>query len=128
MGIIPINVNVEFEAMKKIFQLSALALLPASTNLYADQTTTDTVDEEIYTMADHCAVSKPYATPAFDNRGNALTETSITINSLSMFEKLVARGDLLEYLESLGGAVDSSISINENGSVTMTVNKVSNPA
>lgn len=111
--------------MKKIFQLSALALLPASTNLYADQTTTGTVDEEIYTMADHCAVNTPHATPAFDDRGNTLTETSITINSLSMFETLVARGDLLEYLESLDGAVDTSISINENGSVTMTVNKVS---
>ena len=57
--------------------------------------------------------------------GNGLTETSITINSLSMFETLVARGDLHEYVESLDGVVDTSISINENGSVTLTVNQVS---
>ena len=111
--------------MKKIFQLSALALLPASTNLYAHQTTKHTVDEEIYTIVDHSVVNAPQATPTFDDRGNAMTETSITINSFSMFEKLVANGDLLEYVESLDGTVDTSISINENGSVTMTVNKVS---
>ena len=76
-------------------------------------------------MADHFAVNEPLATAAYDDMSNALTETSITINSLSMFETLVARGDLLEYVESLDGAVDTSISINENGSVTLTVNKVS---
>ena len=111
--------------MKKIFQLSALALLPASTNLYAHQTTKHTVDEEIYTIVDHSVVNPAQATPSFDEMGNALTETSITINSLSMFETLVANGDLLEYVESLDGTVDTTISINDNGSVTMTINKVS---
>ena len=111
--------------MKKIFQLGALALLPASTNLYADQTAADTVDEEFYTMVDYFAVNTPHASPAFDEMGNGLTEKSITINSLSMFETLVARGDLHEYVESLDGVVDTSISINENGSVTLTVNQVS---
>ena len=114
-----------FLPMKKIFQLSALALLPASTNLYAHQTTKHTVDEEIYTIVDHSVVNPAQATPSFDEMGNALTETSITINSLSMFETLVANGDLLEYVESLDGTVDTTISINDNGSVTMTINKVS---
>ena len=111
--------------MKKIFQLSALALLPASTSLYAHQPTADTVDEEIYTMVDRGAVNKPQAAPVFDEKGNGLSETSITINSLSMFETLAARGDLHEYVESLDGVVDTSISINDNGSVTLTVNQVS---
>lgn len=116
------------EPMKKIFQLSALALLPASTNLYAHQPAADTVDEEIYTMIDHSAGNAPHANPAFDKTANEKTETSITINSLSMFETLAARGDLLEYVESLDGVVDTSISINENGSVTMTVNRIRNSA
>ena len=115
-------IDAEFDPMKKIFQLGALALLPASTNLYAHQ---PTVDKEIYTIIDHCTVNTPLAAPAFDEMGNGLTETSITINSLSMFETLVARGDLHEYVESLDGVVDTSISINENGSVTLTVNQVS---
>ena len=125
VGIIPMYIDTEFDPMKKIFQLGALALLPASTNLYAHQPTTDTVDKEIYTITDRCTVNTPNAAPTFDEMGNGLTETSITINSLSMFETLVARGDLHEYVESLDGVVDTSISINENGSVTLTVNQVS---
>ena len=45
-------------------------------------------------------------------------------NSLSMFEMLAARGDLLEYIELLGGVVNTDISLNDGGSVTMTVNQV----
>lgn len=104
--------------MKKIFQLGALALLPASTNLYAHHPAADTVDEESYAMIDSFVANIP------DETGAGITATSITTDSLSMFETLVARGDLLEYVESLDGVVDTSISFNEDGSVTMTVNQV----
>lgn len=110
--------------MRKIFQISALALLPAGTNLYAHTTAVDTVDEDIYSMTDKFAADTPYAKPAFNEMGDAVTETSITIDSLSMFETLVARGDLLEYVEMLDGVVETSISLNDDGSVTMTVNQV----
>jgi len=104
--------------MKKIFQLSALALLPASTNLYAHHPAVDTDDEEIYTMVDS------FVAGSADKIRGDMTETSITAGSLSMFETLAARGDLLEYVESLDGVVDTSISFNDDGSVTMTVNQV----
>jgi len=104
--------------MKKLFQLSALALLPASTNLYAHHPAADTVDEEMYTMVDSFAADRA------DKRGGNTIETSITADSLSMFETMAARGDLLEYVESLDGVVDTSISFNDDGSVTMTVNQL----
>jgi len=53
-----------------------------------------------------------------------MTETSITTDSLSTFEALVARKDILEYVELLDGVVDTSISFNDDGSVTMTVNQL----
>ena len=105
--------------MKKLFQLSALALLPASTNLYAHHPATDFADEGIYTMADSLVADRA------DKMGGCTTETSITADSLSMFEAMAARGDLLEYVESLDGVVDTSISFNDDGSVTMTVNQLS---
>ena len=110
--------------MKKIFQLSALALLPASTSLYAHTPATDTVDDEIYTMTDSFAADTANTLPGFDETDNATTRTSITTDSLSMFEKLVARGDLLEYIELLGGELTTSISLNDDGSVTMTVSQL----
>ncbi len=110
--------------MKKIFQLSALALLPASTNLYATLPPTDTADEEIYTMAESPIAGTPNAIPGFNERGDAITRTSITADSLSMFEILAARGDLHEYIESLDGVVNTAISLNDDGSVTMTVNQL----
>ncbi len=63
-------------------------------------------------------------TDFFNEMGSGKIRRSITTNSLSMFETLAARGDLLEYIELLGGAVNSDISLNDNGSVTMTVNQV----
>jgi len=110
--------------MRKIFQISALALLPAGTNIHAHTTVVDTVDEGIYSMTDKFAADIPHAKPAFNEMGDAVTETSITIDSLSMFETLAARGDLLEYVEMLGGVTDTSICLNDDGSVTMTVRQV----
>ena len=109
--------------MKKIIQLSALALLPASTNLYANHLAAGSVDEETYTMVDSCVADTLDAIPDFDEKGTDNTKTCITIDSLSMFETMAARGDLLEYIEMLGGAANASISFNDNGSVTMTVSQ-----
>ena len=109
--------------MKKIFQLSTLALLPVSTNLYANHPATDIVDEDIYTLTDNFVADTHHATHAFDEMGGDMTETSITTDSLSTFEALVAR-DILEYVELLDGVVDTSISFNDDGSVTMTVNQL----
>ena len=110
--------------MKKIFQISALALLPASTNLYAHHPAADTVDANSYTMANSFVADIPNATPCFNEMDSGTIKTSITTNSLSMFETLAARGDLLEYIELLGGVVNTDISLNDDGSVTMTVNQV----
>ena len=109
--------------MKKIFQLSALALLPASTNLYAHHPASNTADEEIYTISDSFVADTANTMPGFDETDDATTRTSITTDSLSMFETLVARGDLLEYIELLDGEVTTSISLNDDGSVTMTMNQ-----
>ena len=110
--------------MKKLFQISALALLPASTNLYAHHPPSDTVDDEIYTMTDSFLADTPSTVPDFDDTDGSTTRISITTDSLSMFETLAARGDLLEYIELLGGEVNTDISLNDDGSVTMTVNQL----
>ncbi len=110
--------------MKKVFQLSALALLPASTNLCAGHPMTGVVDKEAYTLMDSFVADTPNAIPGFDEIGTGIAKTSITIDSLSMFETMAASGDLLEYIELLGGVDNASISFNDNGSVTMTVNQV----
>ena len=110
--------------MKKIFQLGALALLPGSTNLYANHPAADIVDGETYTMMDSFVADTPDAIHDFDEMGAGMTKTSITTDSLSTFETMAASGDLLEYIELLGGADNASISFNDNGSVTMTVNQV----
>lgn len=99
-------------------------MLPASANLYAHQPQDEIVDEEIYTMVDSFVSDTPPVIQAFDETGDGMTETSITADSLSMFEALAARGDLHEYVEMLKGVVDTSISFNDNGSVTMTVSHV----
>jgi hypothetical protein len=122
--IIPFFSKTENNSMKKIFQLGALALLPAGTHLYAHTPPTGTADEEIYTMAESPIAGTANALPGFNERGDAITRTSITTNSLSMFETLAARGDLVEYIESLDGVVDTAISLNDDGSVTMTVNQL----
>jgi hypothetical protein len=110
--------------MKKMFQLSALALLPASSNLYANHPAAGTVDEETYAIGDSFVADAPGARPVFDEMDDGITKTSITADSFSLFGKMAARGDLQEYIELLDGVVDASISFNDNGSVTMTVYQV----
>ena len=111
--------------MKKAFQISALALLPVSTNLCASHLTTGIVDKEAYTLMDSYVANTPSAITGFDEigTGTGIAKTSITIDSLSMFETMVASGELLEYIELVGGVDNASISFNDNGSVTMTVSQ-----
>lgn len=109
--------------MKKAFQISALALLPVSTNLCASHLTTGIVDKEAYTLMDSYVANTPSALTGFDEIGTGIAKTSITIDSLSMFETMVASGELLEYIELVGGVDNASISFNDNGSVTMTVSQ-----
>jgi hypothetical protein len=107
--------------MKKVFQLSALALLPASTNLDANHPLADTVSEETYSLVDNFVLDAPDVTPDFDDMDDSVSRTHITVDSFSLFGKLATRGDLQEYIDLLDGVVKTSISFNKNGSVTMTV-------
>ena len=110
--------------MKKIFQLSALALLIASTNSYAHHPAADIVDEEIYDQIDSMVSDTPHADLTFDEMGGGMTETTITTDSLSDLETLIVQDDLLEYVELLDGVVEVDLSFNDDSSVTMTVNQV----
>ena len=110
--------------MKKVFQLSALALLPASTNLYANHPAADTVDEETYSLVDNFVADTPNAIPDFDEVNDGMTKTCVTADSFSLFGKLATSGDLQEYIDLLDGVVNTSISFNDNGSVTMTIYQV----
>ena len=110
--------------MNKFFQLITLAVIFGSTNLYAHHPAADIVDEEIYEMIDSMVEDTPHATLTFDEMGGGMTETTVTTDSLARFETLIVNDDLLEYVELLDGAVDVSLSFNDDGSVTMTVNQV----
>ena len=110
--------------MKKVFQLSALALLPANANLCAGYPVNDAVDKEAYTLADSFVADISNVKSGFNEAGAGIAKKSITMDSLSMFETMATSGDLLEYVELLGGDDNASISFNDNGSVTMTVYKV----
>ena len=110
--------------MKNKIRLTTVAMLLTSGNLYAHHPAVDIVDEEIYEMIDLMVEDTPHATLTFDEMGGGLTETSITADTLSDFERLVAQEDLLEYVERLDGTVDVSLSFNDDRSVTMTVNQV----
>ncbi len=100
--------------MKNKIRLTTLAMFLASTNLYAHHPAADIVDEEIYEMIDLMVEDTPHATLTFDEMGGGMTETSITTDSLSDFETLVEQEDLLEYVQSLDGVVDVSLSFNDD--------------
>lgn len=110
--------------MNKFLSLGALALLVASTNLYAHHPAADIVDAEIYEQIDSMVADTPHATLTFDEMGGGMTETTVTTDSVSDLETLIVQDDLLEYVELLDGVVDVSLSFNDDNSVTMTVNQV----
>lgn len=110
--------------MKNFYRVSALTLLLASTNLYAHHPAADIVDEEIYAQIDEMVADTPHASLTFDEMGGGMTETTITVDSVSNLETLIVQDDLLEYVELLDGVVDVSLDFNDDSSVTMTVNQV----
>lgn len=109
--------------MKKTLFLSTL-LLFSSTLAMAHHPAADIVDEDIYENIDSMVADTPHADMTFDEMGGGMTETSITFDTLDAFETMIARDDLLEYVELLDGVVDASISFNADNTVTLTVNQV----
>lgn len=110
--------------MNKFFQMSAVALILGSANLYAHHPAADIVDEDIYEQIDTMVSETPHATLTFDEMGGGMTETTITADSLDEFETLIQEEDLLEYVELLDGVVETSIDFNNDSSVTMTINQL----
>ena len=110
--------------MKNKIKLTTLAMLLAGTSAHAHHPAADIVDEEVYEMIDLMVEDTPHATMTFDEMGGGMTETTVTAESLSDFETLVADENLLEYVEQLDGVVDVSLSFNDDQSVTMTINQV----
>lgn len=110
--------------MNKFFQICALVLFFASTNLYAHHPAADIVDEDIYAQIDSMVADTPHADLTFDEMGGGMTETSITADSREEFETLINDEYILEYVELLDGVVDVSISFNPDSSVTMTINQL----
>lgn len=103
---------------------SSLVLAFISNNVAAHHPAADIVDEEIYDQIDDMVSDTPHATMTFDEMGGGMTETTLTTDSLAVFEDLIVRDDLLEYVELLDGVVDVDISFNDDSSVTMTINQV----
>ena len=110
--------------MHKYLQSIVLAMFVCSTSVYAHHPAADIVDEEIYAQIDSLVADTPHATLTFDEMGGGMTETTITADSLKEFEDMITNGDLLEYVELLDGVVNVSLSFNDDGSVTMTINQV----
>ena len=109
--------------MKKTLFFTTL-LLFNSTLAMAHHPAADIVDEDIYENIDSMVADTPHADMIFDEMGGGMTETSITFDTLDAFETMIARDDLLEYVELLDGVVDASISFNADSTVTLTVNQV----
>lgn len=110
--------------MKKFLSVSALVLVFNAAPVLAHHPTADIVDEEIYAMIDSMVADTPHADMTFDEMGGGMTETSVTFDSLRVFESMIANDDLLEYIELLDGVVDVSLAFNPDRSVTLTVNQV----
>jgi hypothetical protein len=110
--------------MHKYLQAIILAMLIGSTSAYAHHPAADIVDEEIYARIDDMLADTPHATLTFDEMGGGMTEMTMTADSLREFENMVTNDDLLEYIELLDGVVNVSLSFNDDGSVSMTVNQV----
>ncbi len=66
----------------------------------------------------------PHADMTFDEMGGGMTESAITFDSLAAFEAMIARDDLLEYIELLDAVVDASIAFNADSTVTLTISQV----
>ena len=110
--------------MKKTLLISAILLMFNAAPVLAHHPAADIVDEEIYENIDSMVADTPHADMTFDEMGGGMTETTITYDTLSDFESMIARDDLLEYVELLDGVVDVSIAFNPDNTVTLTINQV----
>ena len=110
--------------MKKLLLISAILLNFNTAPVLAHHPAADIVDEEIYENIDSMVAETPHADMTFDEMGGGMTETTITYDTLSDFESMIARDDLLEYVELLDGVVDVSIAFNPDNTVTLTINQV----
>ena len=110
--------------MHKYLQSIILAMLVGSTSAYAHHPAAEIVDDEIYAQIDSLVADTPHATLTFDEMGGGMIEMTITADSLKEFEDMITNDDLLEYVELLDGVVNVSLSFNDDGSVTMTINQV----
>ena len=110
--------------MKRLLSIGAILLIINSSPVLAHHPAADIVDEEIYENIDSMVADTPHADMTFDEMGGGMTETTITFDSLSDFESMIARDDLLEYVELLDGVVDVSLSFNPDSTVTLTINQV----
>ena len=110
--------------MKKTLLISAILLMFNAAPVLAHHPAADIVDEEIYENIDSMVAETPHADITFDEMGGGMTVTTITYDSLSDFESMIVRDDLLEYVELLDGVVDVSIAFNPDDTVTLTINQV----
>jgi hypothetical protein len=108
---------------KTLITLAAISLF-SSFQVLAHHPAADIVDEEIYENIDSMVADTPHADMTFDEMGGGLTETTVIFDTLSIFETMIAREDLLEYIQLLDGVVDVSIGFNDDSTVTMTINQV----
>jgi len=110
--------------MKRLLSIGAILLIINASPVLAHHPAADIVDEEIYENIDSMVADTPHADLTFDEMGGGMTETTITYDSLSDFESMIARDDLLEYVELLDGVVDVSLAFNPDSTVTLTINQV----
>jgi hypothetical protein len=110
--------------MKRLLSIGAILLIFNASPVLAHHPAADIVDEEIYENIDSMVADTPHADLTFDEMGGGMTETTITYDSLSDFESMIARDDLLEYVELLDGVVDVSLAFNPDSTVTLTINQV----
>ncbi len=110
--------------MKKLLLIIATLFVFNASPVLAHHPAADIVDEEIYENIDSMVADTPHADATFEEMGGGLTVTTITYDTLSDFESMIVRDDLLEHVELLDGVVDASIDFNPDETVTLTINQV----
>ncbi|MEK9712300.1 MAG: hypothetical protein VW258_07020 [Thalassolituus sp.] len=111
--------------MKKLTAFATVAMTLSATQAFAHHPAADIVDEEIYAQIDAMVADTPHATLEFDDMGSsAMTETTITTDTVYDLEQLIEDEDLLDYVQNLDGEVTVGIEFNEDGSVSMTINQL----
>ena len=110
--------------MKNLLLIISTLLIFITSPVLAHHPAADIVDEDIYENIDSMVADTPHADATFDEMGGGMTVTTITYDTLSDFESMIVRDDLLEYVELLDGVVDVSITFNPDETVTVTISQV----